>query len=467
MTSHSQHRSADHTLSTEAGQDDLWIESQLTTLLMQTGMLPIAATALALPLVTWLMWHEVNPEGLGAWFVVTGLFLVFRLHIFRVYRRHYDRDMGYARVTFLRRYGWTWGVAGALWGAPVALVIVSGELNTLFVVGLVVVGHAVLSLMSFSVQLRAFKWYANCLLMAVFVSFVLPMVLGLAVLPVETPLAALAGLLLVFWWLLLSAGRLIHAVHRASFMLQLSNQRLIVSLQAQKQAALQAVATKDRFLASTAQDLRQPVHALGLYASWLAAEPTLASDIAPKIVDATRAVNQLFDSLFDLTRIDAGDHKLTVQEVDVSKVVDDVTALFRDAAIAKGIRLRTRTRQARICSDPAILSRILGHLVSNAVRHTDRGGVLLSVRQRQRHLVFEVWDTGVGIAPEHQGPIFEAFYRVNLKQGTEDSLGLGLTVVSRLSSMLSCSLSLASAPGRGSVFRLHVPVTTASGQATR
>jgi signal transduction histidine kinase len=92
---------------------------------------------------------------------------------------------------------------------------------------------------------------------------------------------------------------------------------------------------------------------------------------------------------------------------------------------------------------------------------------LLSVRQRQRHLVFEVWDTGVGIAPEHQGPIFEAFYRVNLKQGTEDSLGLGLTVVSRLSSMLSCSLSLASAPGRGSVFRLHVPVTTASGQATR
>jgi signal transduction histidine kinase len=132
---------------------------------------------------------------------------------------------------------------------------------------------------------------------------------------------------------------------------------------------------------------------------------------------------------------------------------------FEDSAKTKGLVLRQRSVSARVWSDSLVLSRILGNFLSNAIRHTSAGGVLLAVRRRQQFWCFEVWDTGVGIAPEHQSPIFEEFYRVNLHQGTEDSLGLGLTIVSRLSAMMGYELSLASVPGRGSVFRLMVPVT--------
>lgn len=456
------HRTLVHTEDPETKAEldtNSWVDSRLTALLMGTGMSPLIATAAALPLVAWLMWGAVNTVGLLLWFVVTALFLAFRFFMFWDYRTHYADDM-HARVVFLRRYGWSWGVAGLLWGAPASLVLLSGDMDTLFVVGLVVIGHAVLSLITFSVQLRVFQWYANCLIATVVVSFVLSLMSGQHLVILPGTMLILAMLLMVFWWLLMSAGQRMHEVHRANFELQHSNERLIESLQQQKRAALQAVATKNRFLASTAQDLRQPVHALGLYAGWLSSEPHMGADIAPKIVDATRAVNQLFDSLFDLTRIDAGEYKLQWQSVDLATLMEDVQLQFSEAAQSKGLSLRVRRTHGQIWSDPLILSRILGNFVSNAIRHAERGGVLVAVRRRHTQWVFEVWDTGIGIAPEHQEPIFDEFYRVNAHQGTEDSLGLGLTVVSRLSAMMGYSLSLSSVPGRGSVFRLHVPITT-------
>lgn len=455
------HRTFVHAYSPDAELEldtDSWVDSRLTALLMGTGMSPLIATAAVLPLVAWLMWGAVNELGLLLWFVTTASFLAFRFYMFWDYRTHYADDV-HARIVFLQRYGWSWGVAGLLWGAPAGLVMLSGDVDTLFVVGLVVIGHAVLSLITFSVQLRVFQWYANCLIAVVVVSFVSSLIWGQQLLIAPATMLVLATLLMVFWWLLMSAGQRMHEVHRANFELQRSNERLIASLQQQKRAALQAVATKNRFLASTAQDLRQPVHALGLYAGWLSSEPQMAADIAPKIVDATRAVNQLFDSLFDLTRIDAGEYKLQWQSVDLATLMGDVHLQFSDAAQSKGLSLRVRRSHGQIWSDGLILSRILGNFVSNAIRHTERGGVLVALRRRHTAWVFEVWDTGVGIAPEHQEPIFEEFYRVNLHQGTEDSLGLGLTVVSRLSAMMGYSLSLSSLPGRGSVFRLHVPMT--------
>jgi signal transduction histidine kinase len=107
-----------------------------------------------------------------------------------------------------------------------------------------------------------------------------------------------------------------------------------------------------------------------------------------------------------------------------------------------------------------VLRRILGNLLSNALRHTHQGGVLLGLRQREGMLVFEVWDTGVGIAREHQQAIFQEFFRVSQHQGTEDSLGLGLTIVSKLTSLMGYQLSLNSEASRGSVFRVMLPAFT-------
>ena len=141
----------------------------------------------------------------------------------------------------------------------------------------------------------------------------------------------------------------------------------------------------------------------------------------------------------------------------MKKLFADLSMQFEPVAVGKSLRLRTHTRPTTIWSDPVVLRRILGNLVSNALRHTHQGGVLLALRHREDMLVFEVWDTGVGIAREHQQAIFQEFFRVSQHQGTEDSLGLGLTIVSKLTSLMGYQLALNSVANRGSVFRVMLP----------
>jgi signal transduction histidine kinase len=204
------------------------------------------------------------------------------------------------------------------------------------------------------------------------------------------------------------------------------------------------------------------VHALSLYADWLASEPEMGRDIAPRILQSTRAINELFDSLFDLTRIDAGNYKVRLQHVDVKQLMTDLAMQFEPVAQGKSLKLRIHAQPSTIWADPVVLRRVLGNLVSNALRHTSQGGVLLSLRRREGLLMFEVWDSGVGIAREHQHAIFQEFFRVAQHQGTEDSLGLGLTIVSKLATLMGYQLALNSIPGRGSVFRVMLPAFTQS-----
>jgi signal transduction histidine kinase len=111
---------------------------------------------------------------------------------------------------------------------------------------------------------------------------------------------------------------------------------------------------------------------------------------------------------------------------------------------------------AVVMADPLLLQRLLGNLLSNAIKYTERGGVLLACRRRGGQLCMEVWDTGLGIAPEHHQQIFQEFYKVPTHSGTADSFGLGLAIVARLAAILGYPVSLQSVPGRGSVFRLQM-----------
>ncbi|HMA06882.1 MAG TPA: HAMP domain-containing sensor histidine kinase, partial [Ramlibacter sp.] len=207
---------------------------------------------------------------------------------------------------------------------------------------------------------------------------------------------------------------------------------------------------------SAAHDIRQPVHALSLYADWLGSEPELVHEIAPKIVESTKAVNALFDSLFDLVRLDSGKVKLNIESVDLGKLLHDIELQYKPLAQAKGLQFRIHVNPGTVVSDPILLRRIVGNLVSNAVKYTQRGGVLLASRVTRAGRCIEVWDTGVGIAPVHQREIFREFYKVPGHTGTEEGFGLGLYIVARLAGILGHPLSLASRPGRGTVFRLMI-----------
>lgn len=436
---------------------DHWVDSQLIGVLMDNMGPSLLAAVLSLPVLVYLMAGQTNTIALVVWTVLMVVMLVMRYRLIGIYRLRHDSLEGPQRMTFVERYQWSWTVMALLWGGPVLLSYQQSTQATQFVCGLVVLGQGLLTLTAFSSYLPVFRQYANALILSVFVGLAWNTLWMLHKPEVVQIGLVLMALLFVFWGLLIMAGRRLHEVHRSSFELQFSNQELIDSLTLQTRASLRAVATKNRFLASAAHDLRQPVHALSLYADWLATEPEMARDIAPRILQSTRAINELFDSLFDLTRIDAGNYKVRLQHVDVKKLFADLSLQFEPVAVGKSLRLRTHTRACTIWSDPVVLRRILGNLVSNALRHTQHGGVLLGLRHREDMLVFEVWDTGVGIAREHQQAIFQEFFRVSQHQGTEDSLGLGLTIVSKLTSLMGYQLALNSVANRGSVFRVMLP----------
>ena len=437
-----------------------WVTSQLIGVVMDGAMATLLATAAMLPLMIYLMFGETHHLVLAVWAGALVALQAYRLHLFSQYRLRYDNMEGSTRQAFFERYGWTWTAVGCLLGASIGITFQQSSPPTQFVMGLVVLVYGLVSLTSFSPYLPVFRRFVGGLMVTAIAGLLLPGLLSSVRYPNQELTGLLSVLMLACWWLLHSAGRRLNAVHRASYELQFSNQELIDSLKQQTRAALSAVETKNRFLASAAHDLRQPVHALSLYADWLSSEPEMGREIAPRILQATWAINELFDSLFDLTRIDAGNYKVRLQHVDAHKLLADLVLQFEPVAQSKSLSLRTRAQPTNLWADPVVLRRMLGNLVSNALRHTTVGGVLISLRQREGVLVFEVWDTGVGIAPEHQQAIFQEFFRISQHQGTEDSLGLGLTIVSKLSTHLGYQLALRSVLGRGSVFRVMLPAFT-------
>jgi signal transduction histidine kinase len=226
------------------------------------------------------------------------------------------------------------------------------------------------------------------------------------------------------------------------------------------QALSDANLAKSRFLAAASHDLRQPLHALNLLVAQLRAEPTPAERerLTLRVENATASINGLFDSLLDISKLDAGVVTANVSAFPLQLVLDKVEAAFAEDARARGLHLHVRAHAAWVHSDPVLLERILDNLVANALRYTRRGGVLVGCRRRAGQLRVEVWDTGIGIPPDKHQAIFAEFYQV-APAGTlrGEGLGLGLSIVSRLGQLLGHRVEVASQPGRGSCFSLSLP----------
>ena len=217
---------------------------------------------------------------------------------------------------------------------------------------------------------------------------------------------------------------------------------------------------KSRFLAAASHDLRQPLHALGLFVAQLYGR--MRADerrrILARIDAALSAMNELFNALLDISKLDAGLLSPQVTEFPVSKLLDRVDTTFTGAAREKGLSLRVISSSAWVRSDFILLERIVFNLVSNAVRYTSSGGVVVGCRKRGVNLRIEVWDTGPGVPQDQQQNIFGEFYRLGAPGGDGRSgLGLGLAIVDRLCRLLEHSVLLTSISGKGSCFSVGVP----------
>jgi signal transduction histidine kinase/ActR/RegA family two-component response regulator len=213
---------------------------------------------------------------------------------------------------------------------------------------------------------------------------------------------------------------------------------------------------KSRFLAAASHDLRQPLHALGLFVAQLHGRlrTNERRRIVARIDAALSAMNELFNALLDISKLDAGVLTPSITEFPVAKLLDRVETTFTGAAREKGLSLRVISSSAWVRSDFILLERIVFNLVSNAVRYTSSGGMVVGCRNRDVNLRIEVWDTGLGVPQDQQQNIFGEFYRLGAPGA---GLGLGLAIVDRLCRLLDHSVRLTSILGKGSCFSITVP----------
>jgi len=260
----------------------------------------------------------------------------------------------------------------------------------------------------------------------------------------------------------LNASRLTESSIRA----RLENLDLVRQLERQsevaeraRQLAEAANREKSRFLAAASHDLRQPVHALGLFAA--AAEETRSDAerrrILRQIARSVSSLSELFDSLFEISRLDAGVLEPRVTTIRVKPVLERLLAELAPEATARGLALRLRARDLAARTDPLLFERIVRNVLTNALRYTERGGVLLTCRRRGGQVRVEVWDTGVGIADEHRAQVFEPFFQIgNSERDRRHGVGLGLAIVERTAELLGHRLELRSRLGLGSCFALEL-----------
>ncbi len=422
------------------------------------------------------------------WLCAFGLMLALRIVLGLRFRKrwHWVRTHpGAVPMDWARwRLGWNIGTlcSGLLWGTTAWIFFGRGDGNQQIALVITVYTFCIAAVPVLATQPRVYLAFAALC----FVPLITRLVLDGTRHGLE-----LAGILLLIFTLTSVLARSFRDTVGRAFDLKLQSDDLLVQLRAEGAVALQArqaaeaereaadearsaaeiarreaetaSRAKTQFFAAASHDLRQPLHAMGLFAEALRQrshdEPTLA--LVNSINASVHALEGLFSELLDINRIDAGG----VQPRPTAFVVGD---LFRKLAVhhqpdafEKGLDLRFRGGDLAVHADPLLVERILRNLLGNAIRYTDEGSVLVSARRRGGRVVLQVWDTGVGISADEQTRVFDEFYQVNddrqLASHEKKGLGLGLSIVKRLADLMHAPMSLRSSPGCGTVFAVTVP----------
>ena len=238
-------------------------------------------------------------------------------------------------------------------------------------------------------------------------------------------------------------------------LLRIKASALADDLRKQKELAEQANLAKSHFLAAASHDLRQPIHALGLFVGALRGVqlPPEGIHFVDRIEQSTIAMDSLFSAILDISRLDAGVVEVKLETFAIQPLLARICADQMTEAAQKSIALVQKHCGLTVRTDPLLLERILRNILSNAVRHTDSGRVIVGCRRRNDMVRVELWDTGPGIAVGDRERIFQEYFQLdNPERDREKGLGLGLAIVRRLASLIGCPISLRSEVGRGHAF---------------
>ncbi|MBD9358369.1 ATP-binding response regulator [Methylomonas albis] len=265
----------------------------------------------------------------------------------------------------------------------------------------------------------------------------------------------------VMLWTLDRQSVISHGFFLRQIKLEEDSIRLAENYRLAKDEAEAALRAKNQFLTTASHDLRQPVHAMGFLIESISRRnrDLLLSPALQDLRQSVQSVTQMFNSLLDLSRIELGAQPVNLQTVALDLLMNDVATLFKEEARSRQIDLRVRLSggHALVVADAMLLRQSMINLMQNALRYTQRGGVLMSVRRRSGDWQFEVWDTGVGIAEDDQQRIYSPFFRPEHAWRIDNAgHGLGLAVVARCADLMGASQGLSSREGRGSRFWLRL-----------
>lgn len=410
---------------------------------------------------TMVYWNHVPHPMLWGWTIAFGVLWTGRFAGLLSYERAVLQGKAEAD-TWLRRWNLGALIGAALWS----------------VAGLLFYGYGgdfertVLMLTIYSFAIGAVPYMASQtrLFLACMGLYFLPMIVRTALHDGANDLQ-LAGVWCLMCLCTLALGRAFRNMFGEMVSLRLHAQDLAQRLHGEMKAAEAAQRdaetanrAKTQFFAAASHDLRQPLHALGLFAEALRnrSKDEGVAQLVNSINSSVDALEGLFSELLDITKIDTGGVDIEPEHFAMRDLFTRIRLHFEPTAFEKGLMLSFHGEQHHAYADPLVVERIVRNLVSNAIRYTEDGGVLVSCRKRGDRLLLQVWDTGIGIAEKEQARIFEEFYQTQSNRPLEPhhrkGLGLGLAIVKRLSDLMGAPLRLRSRVGRGTVFSMELPV---------
>jgi signal transduction histidine kinase/CheY-like chemotaxis protein len=244
-----------------------------------------------------------------------------------------------------------------------------------------------------------------------------------------------------------------------SIKLRFRNEELYQALATERDSSIAANIAKSKFIAIASHDLRQPMHAVNVYLDLinLAHLPTLEQQTFGKIKLSITTLNDMFESLLNISKLDSHVMIVNTKVFSLIELVDAIRDLTESAAKAKGLEFEIHSHNINVSGDKRLLQQMLVNLITNAIQYTEQGRIDVTFTDVDEMLQISISDTGCGIATEDQAQIFTEFYRADRTKSAHDGLGLGLSIVKRLSDLIGATMTLSSTLDQGSTFTIQTP----------
>lgn len=444
-----EHIRCQHTVFGQGDQiTDRILFEQVESLAQNTISSVISGTLVALNFVCIYYWREPN-IGILVWFGIMVCWQLYRILLNRFYDKQKIEDKNPNNGVLI--YSVSYVVACTLWGATPWIFFPKDDI---LLVSIIIV--LLLGLCSGAMGIVSAHKYT------IYAMFV-PMLTGLA-----TALIYQGGYIYyflaacVFIYLILSInlGLKLNLLLTDSLRSQYENEALAKQLADQVRIVEKASLEKTRFFASASHDLRQPLHSLGLFGSTILKklEGTPDEQLGQNLMHCVDALETSFSTMLDVSKLDAG----VVQANNASHALGDIFRTLQTQygrlAEEKNLSLRFKPGNKWVTTDRALLERLLGNLIHNALKFTTNGGVSVIARTRGDIVSVEIWDSGKGMHKQDLPRIFDEFYQIgNPERDRSLGLGMGLSIVRRLSNLMSLMLDVKSVDGRGTVFKILIP----------